>query len=391
MSVPEDLPLLVVEAVDDLSYSGWSRIRTCLLRAAFALDPATSGLDRGNLYSAIGNARHRLVELVAEGRRGGRPVPGTSWVRDQFDQLVSAERARLIEQWYPAEVPQIRSWPDVALTRAKMARELGAAHGPAWPDVPQPLQHKSNDAGQFGPSAVPELPSPGEITVEATLRDAKRGLWGRIDRIENRSGVIAVVDLKSGIGVSDAVLIERHRLQLLFYAGLVNASYGIWPTLELVPLTGGPVRLEYEQGDVESVRAAAVADRAAFNAAIAAGDLAHSVTVSAERCAWCPYQPVCPALRSQWPQVTSPGGAPPGRSLSITKGRVKEVRAHHSSTDVVITQSDKLTAPAGDVTVTRLPPRIETSIGSELAVCRVSPAGSDSVLRAQWDSTYWIS
>jgi len=377
-------------AVNDLSYSGWSRIRACPLRAAFALDPTTTGLDRGTPYSAIGNARHRLFELVAEGRREGRVDPNRRWVRVQFDRCVSMERDRLTEQWSPAEVPPVRGWPDIALTRAKISKELGTEDGPDWPEP----QITSPDAGAiantFYSPTVPVLPRPGEVATEVTLRDTQRALWGRIDRLENRSGVIVVVDFKSGIGASREQLIERHRLQLLFYAGLVNQSYGVWPVLELVPVNGGAVHLDYDHTDVESVRAEAVADRAGFNADAAAGNLASAVQASAERCAWCPFQPVCPALLSQWSTASS-GAAPLGRSVSLATGRVQEVRHHHSSTDVVLSQSQQLTAPAGEVVVTRLPPGLTTSIGDGLTVSRVSPAGSDRVVRAQWDSLYWTT
>lgn len=377
--------------VNDLSYSGWSRIRACPLRAAFALDPTTTDLDRGNQYSAIGNARHRLIELVAMGRREGRPDPNRRWVRGQFDRCVSMERDRLTQQWSPAEVPPVRSWPDIALTRAKISMELGTEDGPDWPEPHIPLPHAGGSAGTFyPPPTVPVLPGPGEVATEVTLRDAKRALWGRIDRLENRSGVIVVVDFKSGIGASRQQLVERHRPQLLFYAGLARESFGVWPELELVPVNGEPVHLEYDRTDVESVRGAADADRAAFNAAAAEGKLAGVVQASAERCAWCPFQPVCPALLSQWSTVSS-GAAPLGRSVSLATGRVQEVRHHHSSTDVVLKQPQQLTAPAGEVVVTRLPPGLTTSIGDDLTVSRVSPAGSDRVVRAQWDSLYWTT
>ncbi|WP_457254431.1 PD-(D/E)XK nuclease family protein [Pedococcus sp. P5_B7] len=380
--------MTAVNDLNDLSYSGWSRIRACPLRAAFALDPTTSGLDRGNQYSAIGNARHRLVELVAEGRREGRPEPNRRWVRGQFDRCVSMERDRLTEQWSPAEVPPVRSWPDIALTRAKISKELGTEDGPDWPESQIPWPHAEGIAGTFYSPTVPVLPSPGEVATEVTLRDARRALWGRIDRLENRSGVIVVVDFKSGIGASPEELIERHRLQLLFYAGLVHQSYGVWPELELVPVNGRPVHLDYDHTDVESVRAGAVADRARFNADAAAGNLASAVQVSAERCAWCPFQAICPALLSQWSTASS-GGAPLGRSVSLARGRVQEVRRHQSSTDVVLAQPQQLTAPAGEVVVTRLPAGLTTSRGDELTVSRVSPAGSDRVVRAQWDTLYW--
>ena len=385
----QDWPRPVVDAVGDLSYSGWSRIRTCLLRAAFALDPATKHLNRGGLHAAVGNARHRLIELVADGRRDGRADPSTVWVKTQFDRLLSDEGARLAAQWFPSEVPPVRGWPDVALTKARLARELGVAGGLDWPPQEALPPRAKPPADQSQGPTPQEPPEPGHAFAEETLRDHERGFWGKIDRIENRAGTIVLVDFKSGLGASNDQLIERYRLQMLFYAGLVKAAYGVWPKVELVPVSGGAIAIEYDPLDAESVRAEAAADRTALNRAIASGGLVTSAQPSVTKCGWCPFQVVCPALLSQWPSIATPGNVPLHRAISLARGEVREVHSHHASTDVVIAQPDELTAPAGEVTVTRLPPGLLTDVGAPFAVSRVSPAGSDRVLRARWDSLIW--
>jgi len=74
---------------------------------------------------------------------------------------------------------------------------------------------------------------------------------------------------------------------------------------------------------------------------------------------------------------------------------LRGVNRHEFDTDhgrtVSENQPQQLTAPAGEVFVTRLPPGFSPSVGDELTVSRVSPAGSDRVVRAQWDSLYWTT
>ena len=63
-----------------MSYTEWSRVRVCALRAAFARDPDARAWDRGGIHSAIGIARHALGEEVAAGRKAGRGAPEVkSW------------------------------------------------------------------------------------------------------------------------------------------------------------------------------------------------------------------------------------------------------------------------------------------------------------------------
>lgn len=356
------------------------------------MDERTRMLDRGGVRSAIGSARHRLVELVAEGCRDGREAPLSSWVRSQFDHLLNEERVKLQQQWSPAEVPPIRTWPDIALTRARLARALGSADGTPWPERSSPGLHGGGAAGppaQLVPRSNPKPLNLGEVKVEMTLRDFERGFWGRIDRLENRSGTLTVVDLKSGIGLLSEQLADRHRAQMLFYAGLVEATFGTWPELELVPVDGSPIPIDYQPADAEAVRAAAAEDRAALNAVTSRGSLPTDAQATPLRCAWCPFQVVCPVFVESWPAFASPDSPPLHRAVSLVRGEVKEVRNRESATELVISQTKDLTAAAGDVIVTRLPPGPWAEVGSEVAVSRVAPSSSDRVLRATWGSLIW--
>ncbi|MFJ1510296.1 PD-(D/E)XK nuclease family protein [Cellulosimicrobium funkei] len=379
-------------AVGDLSYSGWSRMRVCRLKAVFSMDERTRSLERGGVLAAIGNARHSLAELVEDGRRDGRAAPRAAWVRSQFDRLLDEERTDLQAQWAPAEVPPIRLWPDIALTKAKLARAFGSSDGAVWPDVAS-IRAPGRDAapytGQPAARQTPDPPEPGNVKVEITLRDSQRGLWGRIDRLENRTGTLTVVDLKSGIGVPHDQLADRHRTQMLYYAGLVQAAYDCWPALELALVDGSSVVLDYEPDEVEAVRAEAAEDRSTLNTAISRNTVRTDTQATVNRCAWCPFQVVCPALAEGWTSLMPSDGLPLHRAVSLVRGEVTRVKSHESSNELVIRQRVALTAPAGEVVVTRLPPGPWATPGGDLAVSRVAPSGNDSVLRATWDSLIW--
>lgn len=358
-----------------------------MLQALFSRTPSTRDLDRGSPASALGTARHRISEIVAAGIREGKRQPSREWVRNRFDHLLAEEHARLAAAWAPASVPLVRTWKDVAMCRVRAVRDLGTPGGGDWGTyVPGPP--RSDGAGR--PSRSGGLPGPGQAWVEASFRDNERSLWGRLDRVENRNGMIIVIDLKSGVGISDADLAIRHRTQMLFYAGIINAAHNIWPTLEIHSTASGVVTIDYAPGDVDAVRAQVLDDRVRYNSVAGEGrDLSTGVKAGRTRCAWCPFQVVCPAYRTQWAAAIS-GHPQLDRSVSLVHGEVQDVREHAAGTDVVIKQEVGLTAPSGEVTVTRLPSGLGVEMPSRLTVTRVSPAGGDRVLRAQWDSLFRV-
>lgn len=374
------------EPIGTVSYSEWARLRVCPLKAAFARDPGTRHWDRGSIWSAVGNARHHLVEEVEAETRAGLTAPSTAWVRARWDTLLSVERDRLAQQWSPATVPPVKQWPDTVYVRTRLARDLGGGDGDGWPDpAARPLVTESSGAGTFGQSSVPPL-APGTHLVEVWLRDPVHQLHGRVDRLEHRGGELAVVDLKSGIGSSAEESAARHRDQMIFYAGLVQASYQQWPRLELQPAAGPDVAVPYGPAEVEQQREAAAQDREDFNAALAAGRVADAARPGAATCGWCPFQVVCPALTSNWGRVVAELDGLPSRAVSLAIGLVQTLRRDSMATDLVIAQPVDLTVPAGEVSVTRLPAGLQVEPGDAVAVAGAELAGGSRVLRARWDS-----
>ncbi len=376
------------EPVGPVSYSEWARIRTCNLRAAFARDAGTKHWLRGTTWSAVGNARHHLAEEVQAGRATGLPPPSSAWVRARMDALLSGERDRLVQEWAPALVPPVHQWPDTVYVKARLARDLGTGGGSGWPDPKLPAQG-ADDENSAGPAAKdaghPSL-GPGETLVELWVEDVPRQLRGRLDRLENRHGRLAVIDLKSGIGSTPSDPVTRFRDQMLFYAGLVQAAYGEWPELELQPMTGPSVPVTYSPTEAKAMRRAVADDRDAFNAAVAAHALVNASTPSLRACSWCPFQVVCPALSSNWEKVTPERQEAPVKGFSLAAGIVQTVRHTPDTTDVVIAQDRDLSTPAGEVSVTRLPAELSVRSGDALAVAGAEVSGGSGVLRARWDT-----
>lgn len=375
------------DPIGTLSYSEWARARACPLKAAFARDPDTRHWNRGSTWSAVGNARHRLVEDVEAGTHSGLGPPSAAWIRTRFEVLLTAERDRLMQEWSPASVPAVKQWPDTIYVKTRMARDLGGGKDSEWPD-PSVLLHASPDKAKELPTqtAAQSAPAAGAYVVEASISDPDRNLYGRVDRMENHDGHLVVVDLKSGIGTPLEELVVRHRDQMIFYAGLVQAAYNQWPGLELHPATGPPAPVPYDPVDVEHLREAVDQDRDLFNTALAAGAMTDAAKPSATACSWCPFQVVCPALVSNWENVARNPDGLPRRDISLAAGTVRTV--HHTSmaTDVVIEQAMDLSVPAGDVSVTRLPAVLTVEPGDALVVSGAELAGGSRVLRARWDS-----
>jgi hypothetical protein len=227
---------------------------------------------------------------------------------------------------------------------------------------------------------------PNEALSEAWLLDDARGLRGQIDLLaRDQAGCYLVTDYKSGIGASDEELVRRHRTQMLFYAGLVQACYGDWPKLTVDPATSPSVALAYTPDDVHELRDAVESSRSHFNENLQRQTLRVEPAVSDSPCLWCPFRVVCPVLQEAWPSIAAAVPAAATRALSLALGSVRAVSRQGSGTQVEVYQERSLTAPAGDVTVTRLPEDLDVSEGDFIAVAGLESLGS-TVLRADWNS-----
>lgn len=382
--------------IDLLSLSDWQIGEACLLRLAFRRDPAQSRWDRTTPARALGSVRHRLEEEVAKGRADASPLPAEIWVRRRWDDLIDQVRQEMTTQWAPAFVARPDSWDGFYATLAALVQSLGprieqrrAAGGsastadrePSGTTAPATVLAPLALAPAPRPTNPSSPPPPGFPFSEVTLVDAARHLVGRLDHLEARDGGLTVVDFKSfsrtGRGPNPAV-----RTQLLFYAGLVEAAWGVWPELAVSRPAHAEEPVVYATEDAIGVRASAAAFRQEWNSA----NETPTVAAGAERCQWCEFQAVCPAFRDGF---STDMNADPRRvrAHSLASGAVTSVRRIAArETRVEIAQERDLTCPPGRVTIARLPADLDVVEGDLITVARLDRGGGTSTVRAAWNS-----
>jgi hypothetical protein len=381
-----------VEPVDWLSFSRWSLIRDCVLQGAFAMDDGIKILNRPTLATAVGTARHRVADFVSQRIRLGESRPSAAWVRENFGSALRREHELLVKAWAPATVPNPRHWPGVNLVAASLVQTLADPDGVDWPPPRGEstiVERRAAHAFQRPSSSAPTPPGPGDSLSEAQIVDETRHLFGRLDRLENRQGSLVVVELKSAIGVPRERLSDRFREQLLFYAGLVQASYGEWPILEVHPIGERPLEIAYTTIDVDLVRRRAVHARDVFNRLDAGAAVVSTATPSSDVCQSCPFRVACPPFAAAWRAVNASSSQRDSWRLSLVRGEVASVSQHAKGLRVDLDQAVDYSAPMGRITVIGLPADLRVEVGQTFAVSGVTRANSERVLRATWDSTYW--
>ncbi len=374
--------------IKELSYSAWTRIRQCAWKGAFSRDARTRALARGSIHSAIGNARHSLEEEVSLGLSAGRPVPSSAWVEDRFMTLLQGEAAKLQTQWEPAEVPEIRTWPQINRVRKSLGRrlgDLGGAHDDSnWPE-PGHVSQATGPPHLGGGTWEPPAFDIGEVRAEVWLEDSTRDMLGQLDRLSRSVRGWMVADFKSGLTASHETLKDRFRDQLTFYASLVEHCYGAVPSLEVHSLAAQPIAIECTHADVEALRRSVDGDRDIFNQQVAAATFTVTPASEESPCCWCPFQVVCPTFLEQWHAINEAILPEIRRSISFATGIVDSVSISQVGVTAAIRQQATFTSPAGEVAITRLPQTLEVAAGDHLVVSGLDASG-ESVLRASWNS-----
>lgn len=213
-----------------MSPSSLHELVLCPQRFAFSLDDSFRDHVRATTRTSLGIVAHRLKDEVSAGHA---PPAGerSQWLETRWDDLISAQFRALKEAWPGRPVPEARLWPGYVVTRIRLLRQLEDA--PARRRAPN----------QPGAGTQPRYLRPGDPLppfpwVERTLEDPTRGLFGRPDRVETRSGGLEVIDLKAGVHQGEPN--EWQWRQLILYAHLVGTVTGTFPSdLAIVDLHGG--------------------------------------------------------------------------------------------------------------------------------------------------------
>lgn len=245
----------------------------------------------------MGTVIHKLIEDARCGK-----VVDLRTIEERFDQLIVEREAHLAEsttesRWIPLS-EAVHEYSYLRERSINLAvRSLAA-----------PLVAQGAARRRSGP----------EVGVSSREGRAR----GKIDEVELSPMGPIIRDLKTG-GILEAsptgmVLKRPYVEQLFLYAAIYaedsEISGGRWPnTLELVPLIGDKVRVEYEQGACTGLLDRAIAVLDEINEVIEAASSSEAERQLAnpkpETCRWCQFRPVCRTYRSMRAQ-RSPGDWP---------------------------------------------------------------------------------
>lgn len=263
-------------------------LEQCALRVAYHGDKKFSDLRRPTMFTALGEASHKLAEKVAKGEFDAlSPLEAKQTLEAEWNHLIETKRNQLAEAWILAPVPPPERWPGYQRTRVRLLRSL--AHEVAC-RYQQPMMADRRRA---------------RTETETWLEPPDLPLRGRADRVEICPDGVHLIDLKSSWTYGNE-LHEAHRQQLLLYAALWQRTTGEWPRLASVQKADG-TRLSFgvSPSEAEDVVQKALSALAGYNAAIQRGrSTSELATPSAQACSHCPYRAVCgpffSALTPEW-------------------------------------------------------------------------------------------
>ncbi|MBP2146121.1 hypothetical protein J2129_001575 [Methanofollis sp. W23] len=126
---------------------------------------------------------------------------------------------------------------------------------------------------------------------------------GRVDRINNKGGVIEVIDYKSKVLLPHAEMgddLGTYTPQLKYYAALYHAQYREWPTILKIVANGGQeIEIPFTHDECESLLKEAYTLLAKVNCTIRSASLDKRKALSSlakpspKTCSLCLFRPVC--------------------------------------------------------------------------------------------------
>lgn len=360
----DDLGQPAPALITTFSPSDVNDLTACPLRTAFSRDPAFAHLRRPGVGAVLGTAAHAVFQEV--GRRSH--WPGNSDARREvleqiWDERVEAGRVKLAKAWSPVVPPDPQSWPGYQLKRIRTIRRALER-----PD-------RTTSLGSVGPErSTPDL-------VDDRLEDPASGLVGYPDLVSEVSGLLTVVDFKTGLLQGEPT--EEQRRQLLLYAVLVQRWCGRWPDrLEVEDLTGDRWPVGYTPLEAEVTLREAEDAVASFNGALDHGSIAGLARPDAETCRWCPYRTRCSpywsAVSTEWEH----------RSVS---GTIETAALDGKFANVTVRIASPQDASGKVVRVGRLQGMcVAPDKGAKISLVDLEGSVEEGVLRAVWSTAFEI-
>lgn len=276
----------------------------CPAKAGFRLDPALAALRRTGPAAAVGGIAHEVLAARESGAAFG----------DVWHAAAERWHSRLVDEWAPATPPRPEQWQNWALTRERVRIQYESTVAPrehvvaVTDDVRHAWREReiATDSGHELPIKPVAMPGPLPW-VERKLYDARNGLMGIPDLVEDVAGSVVVVDHKTGL--AQPVVTSEVELQVRLYAALARAYLGRAPSrLEVRDGTGHGTEVAGGPALVEDAVHRAVAAREAL-AAAGRGEQELVGRPGAERCMGCPFRGVCRAYLNASEPVRTRGRA----------------------------------------------------------------------------------
>ena len=261
-------------------------MQSCLLREVWTSSGNEILLPPSPL-AELGCVIHRLLELAGRGQlaEASKGQVDETWTL----LIIEAEGRMLQSQVRRLLVPLSKSIPDFEVRRLRACRRAAE------------IAHESKRARR--PLEEDSLSCTGfELWIETN--DGAVG--GYIDRAKKTDGGIVLIDYKGGAILekdsSGACGVkEAYKDQMELYAALYQHKFGVWPvSLEIVPLQGAVVKLEWEPASAERLLASArrLLHDVNLKIAEAQGESTKATSLACpntKNCGVCRFRPACQA------------------------------------------------------------------------------------------------
>jgi len=267
------------EVPDKWPVTGLWKLLLCSLQFAFDADPTSAkALKRGNTFTALGSAAHKLEESVHHGKFDDIPEDQLeSAVTQHWDVLITYELERLKAQWPEYEAPRVRDLPNYAKVFCNSTERACE------------LVRSRQTSGKSG----------ARVEIERPFEDSETRIEGRPDRIVIHGDTFTVVDIKSGS--AGGPIRPSHRHQLLTYCFLIAKETGLSPdSISIQDIEGNHVWESVKSTDVKDHIDLVVAKQGEFLEKTRLNtDWLREATPSSDACQYCNYRVIC---ESYWKQ-----------------------------------------------------------------------------------------
>lgn len=273
-------PIAITRAIR-VSPSSAELMRSCLLKAALSMSPASAQYVLGNPKAWLGSAYHEVLAQATH--------------TDAEDLSAVAERVwqESVDEWF----------------RRSQAHPLNMRFGTPdrWPGyhlikalaMQRAREYCRKAQGATSGAAVVSGALPTTISEQPFSALGGR-LVGRPDLIDGTT----IIDFKTGSvldGDGSEHVKPSYARQLRLYGFLVHEALAYWPTHGvLAPMDGSAVTVDLSPTDCTDEANAAVNLLERYNDALPAG-IDALASPSSEACRWCPFKATCSSF---WTAVT---------------------------------------------------------------------------------------